>query len=196
VSDAWTLTALVVRYGVEIEGKTLAPGEFSRSLAEWFVPLQGAHDARFLNYGVACDYDDREWGLIVDFVVEEWLAEQVLDGMPVQFSVGFEHADALPFAELSHVMVCLPPHAGACPGTRVLCAPRPSTPDELERVQWSSRTPNGNPVTDARSLLDEVRQRYGVKRDLDDETLADLLADGFLARARAVWCRRAERRDV
>src|SRR4029450_3827087 len=85
----WTMTAIVVRYDTPVAGKKLAPGCFSHSIARWLIPLMGDHAARFLSFGVACDYDDSDAALIVDFVVEEWTATQVLDGVRLQFSVQY-----------------------------------------------------------------------------------------------------------
>jgi hypothetical protein len=167
----WTLTALVVRYGVEIDGMTLERGCFAHSLANWWVPLMADHRARYLCEGVACHYDDIDAGLVVDFVVDEWIAEQVCDGMRPEFSVGYasDAAECVTVAELHEVTLLRPPQRGACPGTYVLDV-QPATADELECVRWAERTPNGVPVDDAdraAGIGAEMRARYGVRRDFD-----------------------------
>lgn len=176
-APVWTFSALVVRYGVEIQGaegapRTLQRGCFAHSLASWWVPLMADHNARYWSRGVACDYIDMDAGLVVMFVTDDpLLINDRFDGYPMEFSVGFGYTDlgyTDHYADLYEITVVAPPGQGACPGTRVLDMPRPATADEFERVRWAERTPNGAPVDDAdraAGIGPEVRARYGVRRD-------------------------------
>lgn len=183
MSDAWAFSALVARYGIEVEGHALEYGEFGLSLANWWLPLMGGHDARYLNCGIASRYDDSERGLVVDFVTADpWVEHSLFDGVPMEFSIGAGRHPALPFAELYEITVVRPGHVARCPGTHVLPGSfRPASSVELERVQWASRIPNGNPVHDASSIGEEIRLRYGIPRDVDDDTKAGLVADRLAA---------------
>jgi hypothetical protein len=200
---AWSFPALVVRYGVPIDGKVLAPGCFRRTTAQWFVPLMHSH-AKHYRRGVAHDYDDSDRGLIIDFATrDELLVEEIFDGVRHEFSVSYGHADEHPItdAPLYEVSVV---RQGACSGTGVLATPRMVDVPELELVTFSepavaqpTLAPRRSWFRRRRPVLPstlgdkspavgrEIRERYGQRRDPD--AAADALAD--------YWAAEAERRQ-
>ena len=124
-----------------------------------------AHDRqRYVSYGRAVAYHERDDGLDVEFLVTDAdFAHRVLsDPSTVEFSVGYlTDEQRATVAFLYEVTAVLPPRRGACPGTRVLgMRTLELGAAELADAQRVNATRIADPA-DARACYEEIRERFG-----------------------------------
>lgn len=125
---AWLLEARVCTYDTPVSGSRLAPGCFSRSLAERYPPLRWHHDGAH-GIGVAVAHRDTPDALELTFRIDgdapmaRRVVELVEAGQLTEFSVGFGYRHSarvrgrITFANLDETSIV---YRGACSGTRVL----------------------------------------------------------------------------
>lgn len=184
-AEAWRVRAIATRYGVDVNGITLAPGCFALSCARWWIPVMGSHVSRTDFIGRVCEYVETDDALVIAFITTDVLfVDRVMCGEPIEFSVHFGGHDGRASGhELFEVSTV---SRGAVPGTGILAiepvtdpelahwadrddATRPPTvPVPVSRRRWPRFRRPAPPAPPVQITGEELRERYGRRRTDED----------------------------